>query len=174
MIRSNCRDWCPRCRFGEGSNGRRANGWSGASRQDSYIVRLRSFYALEIRKSTQTGQVSHTNRSTSARAGWNPVTRCCGRRTVCGLPPVVPSGDRRMWCGASRDRGDRVAGVRCRHGAVVIGADVGRPFGPDALRVRRRPRITSHSPSRSSPMKVKVAVSVQWPGESTVPKVSTT
>src|SRR6478672_13929980 len=54
MIRSNCRDWWPWCRFGEGSNDRRANWLAGAGpRPGSYIVRLRSLYALDTRKSTQ-------------------------------------------------------------------------------------------------------------------------
>ena len=167
---------CLRCRFGEGSNGRRAQRLgAGRRRQGSYIVRLRSFYALEIRKSTQTGQVFPHQPVNECSCWVEPGDKWL--RATDGLRSSSGRAVRRSSdVGASLRVIVMIAwrGVRCRQGAVVIGADAEPRFGSDALRVRRRPRITSHSPSRSSPMKVKVAVSVQWPGESTAPKVSTT
>jgi hypothetical protein len=51
------------------------------------------------------------------------------------------------------------------HRSAAIGSAMRRPYVPDSVMVRRGPRITSQIASMSSPMKVKVAVSVQGPGE---------
>ena len=111
-----------------------------------------------------------------------PLPLCAGSISR-GLPPLAgfglpvgpgPSDTLDVLRRLMNDGGDCLAAsVHYRYRAAVIGSDVERLWAPGSVTVRRGPRITSHSPSSSSPMKVKLAVSVQGPGESTVPKVST-
>src|SRR4051812_46304857 len=86
--------------FREGPSGTRGsrNGLDRCVVAESYIVRLWSVYALEIRKSTETDSLAASTGQRGARPGWNPVAKVL--RAPDGLRPSPSRAKRIAGCGA--------------------------------------------------------------------------